>query len=101
MEERRRREEQIQLIQQEKEWINHERDYIGEHKKRIEQSDRDLNNARYNLEIREQKLLEVEPFLPMARQLRDMSLGFDEMIPWVAAIQEKSVLEKIDVKTMK
>jgi hypothetical protein len=37
-----------------------------------------LNNARYNLEIREQKLLEVEPFLPMVRTLLDM--GFDEMV---------------------
>jgi hypothetical protein len=39
-----------------------------------------LNIARYNLEIREQKLLDVEPFLPMARTLRDMSLGFDEIV---------------------
>jgi hypothetical protein len=83
----------------EKEWINQQRYNIGEHKKQIEQSNRDLDNARYNLEIREQRLLEVEPFLPMAKQLRDMSLGFEEMIPWVAAIQEKAVLEKIDIKT--
>ncbi|MGA9151629.1 MAG: carboxymuconolactone decarboxylase family protein [Candidatus Nitrosopolaris sp.] len=90
LDERRRREEQILLMKQEKEWINQQR-------YNIEQSKRDLDNIRYDLEIREQRALEIEPFLPMARQLRGMSLGFDELLPWVSAIQEKSVLEKISV----
>jgi hypothetical protein len=86
MEERRQRSEELALIEHET-------------RKQIEQSKHNLDSASYSLEIREQKLLEVEPFLAMARQLRDMSLGFEELIPWVASVQEKSTLEKIDLKS--
>jgi hypothetical protein len=99
IEERRQRSEELALIEHEKRALDEQRYSIEEYTKQIEQSKHNLDSASYNLEIREQKLLEVEPFLAMARQLRDMSLGFEELIPWVASIQEKSTLEKIDLKS--
>src|SRR5262249_49026344 len=37
--------------------------------------------------------------IPIARQLQELSLGFDDIIPWIEMIREKAHIENIDLKT--
>jgi hypothetical protein len=45
-----------------------------------------------------EKLNEIEPLLPSVRELQSAGITFDIIIPYVMVINEKSVLENVDLK---
>jgi len=51
------------------------------------------------LEIREIKLLEAEPLIPIARQLQDLGTDINQFLPWVQTIHEKAQAENIPTLT--
>src|SRR5215831_12076715 len=62
----------------------------------------EIDQARNDLDIRESKILQVEPFLPLARQIQDLSLTVADIIPcfsWIEMIKEKAAVGRIDHKT--
>jgi hypothetical protein len=52
-----------------------------------------------NLNDRENRVFEVEPFLVMAKQLQNLGIGMEEAFHWFEIIREKAEAEKIDDKT--
>jgi hypothetical protein len=48
---------------------------------------------------REIKLHEVEPLLPLAKQLQDIGIGFETALPWIETIHECAEAEKLDLRT--
>ena len=51
------------------------------------------------MEIREIKLLEAEPLIPIARQLQDLGTDITQFLPWVETIHEKAKTDRIDLRT--
>src|SRR5215831_15708772 len=45
------------------------------------------------------QLLELEPFLPLARQLLEMKLALEDALPWIETIREKAEAENVDTRT--
>ena len=71
---------------------------IEQKKKELEQQRMQGERARYDLEIREIKLLEAEPVTPIARQLQQMGTDINQFSPWVETIHEKAQTEKTDLR---
>src|SRR5262249_48090768 len=72
---------------------------LAEDKKYVEDWRKRIDQTINHLDAREIKILQVEPLLPIARQLQELSLGFDDIIPWIEMIREKAHIENIDLKT--
>jgi hypothetical protein len=72
---------------------------IEQKKKDLEQQRMQVDRARYGLEIREIKLLEAEPLIPIARQLQDLGTDINQFLPWVETIHEKAQAENIPTLT--
>jgi prefoldin subunit 5 len=84
-EDKRERQQQLQLIQQQRQQIA-----------QIKQS---IDEQKYGLEAREAKLAEVKPLVPSSKQLQSAGITFDLLVPYMMAINEKSALENVDLKT--
>jgi hypothetical protein len=72
---------------------------IEQKKRELEQQRIQLDRARYDLEIREIRLLEAEPLIPIARQLQDLGTDITQFLPWVETIHEKAQAENIPTLT--
>ena len=72
---------------------------IEQKEKDLEQQRMQVDRARYDLEIREIKLLEAEPLIPIARQLQDLGTDINQFLPWVETIHEKAQAENIPTLT--
>src|SRR5215469_6500281 len=79
--------------------IQQDKEILARREKYLEVAKKEIDQARNDLDIREIKILQVEPLLPLARQLQELSLGFDDIIPWIEMIREKAHIENIDLKT--
>src|SRR5215471_6053063 len=79
--------------------IQQDKEILARRKKYLEDAKKEIDQARNDLDVREIKILQVEPLLPIARQLQELSLGFDDIIPWIEMIREKAHIENIDLKT--
>ena len=89
-------------IEQDKAQRRHELAIIERRQRYLEIVKQEIDQARNDLDIRESKILQVEPFLPLARQIQDLSLTVDDIIPcfsWIEMIKEKAAVESIDLKT--
>jgi len=53
----------------------------------------------YDLTARESRILESEPFLPLARQLQEMKLALEDALPWIETIREEAEAENVDIRT--
>jgi len=45
-----------------------------------------------------ERVIEFDPLLPVAKQLGDLSLSFDQILPWIDTVHEKSEAEKMDTR---
>ena len=72
---------------------------MARREKYLEDAKKEIDQARNDLDVRETRILQVEPLLPIAKQLQELSLGFDDIIPWIEMIREKAHIENIDLKT--
>jgi hypothetical protein len=89
----------LREIRHAKQQRRHELLLIDRRRKKLEQWKKWIDREKYELAIREARVLDVEPFLPVARRLQDLSIGLDEAIPWIETIQEVAQNEKIDSRT--
>jgi hypothetical protein len=85
LDEREQRQNELRLIQ-------HKRYELNQEMQSIEQQ-------RHDLEVRENRLQEVEPLIPSVKQLQSMGITFDLMFPYIETINEKAVTENLDLKT--
>ena len=92
MDERRQRQEELMLIEQKKKELD-------EQKQNITQMTYNIDERRHDLEIRENRLLELEPLIPCVKQLQNIGITFDLIIPYMETLNEKAVAENIDLKT--
>ena len=89
-------------IEKDKAQRRHELAVIEQRQRYLEIAKQEIDQARNDLDMRESKILQVEPFLPLARQIQDLSLTVDDIIPcfsWIEMIKEKAAVERIDLKT--
>jgi hypothetical protein len=92
MDERRRREKQIRLMDQNRQELEVEKRNIAQLMYNIDQQKR-------TLEARETKLFEVEDLIPSAKYLKDIGISFDQALVWIDCIREKAEIERIDLRT--
>ena len=81
--------------------IQQDKEILARREKYLEDAKKEIDQARNDLDVREIKILQVEPLLPLARQLQELSLGFDDIIPWIEMIREKAHIENIDLKNIR
>jgi hypothetical protein len=93
MDERRRREEQIRLMDQKRQELEVEKRSAGA------QLMYNLDQQKKALEARETKLFEVEDLIPSAKYLKDIGISFDQALVWIDCIREKVEIERIDLRT--
>ena len=89
----------LREIRHAKQQRRHELLLIDRRRRKLEEWKKWIDQEKNELAIREARVLEVEPFLPVARWLQDLSIGLDEAIPWIETIQEVAQNEKIDSRT--
>jgi len=82
LEDRKQRQLDLSLLEQKKQ-------ELGQQKRLIDQVQREL-------EARENKLIEFEPLIPSVKQLLDMGVTFNLILPYIETISEKAVSENID-----
>jgi hypothetical protein len=58
-----------------------------------------IDQRNHDLEVRENKLLEIEPFIPLARQLQAMKIDITNFLPWVESVHEYAVTRDTDLTT--
>lgn len=92
MDEKRRRQEELQLIQQQRQELNIERQQIAHVRSNIDQQTGEL-------QIREAKLIRYESLIPSVQELQNCGIEFGTILPYITAINQKAVLESIDLKT--
>ena len=92
MDERRRREKQIRLMDQTRQELEVE-------KRNIAQLMYNIDQQKKALEARETKLFEVEDLIPSAKYLKDIGISFDQALVWIDCIREKAEIERIDLRT--
>jgi hypothetical protein len=71
---------------------------LEQKKKELEQQRIQVDRARYDLQIREIKLLDAEPLILVARQLQDLGADINQFLPWVETIHEKAQAENIPIE---
>jgi len=79
--------------------IKKQRRELEQNKKELELRKMQVDRARYDLEIREIKLLEAEPLIPIARQLQDLGTDINQFLPWVETLHEKALAENLPTLT--
>src|SRR5215831_7003092 len=90
--ERRRRQAEILLIEQQRQELNIERQQIAQIRSIIDQQ-------KYDLEVRQNKMIEYQSLIPSARELRNCGITLELILPYLSAINEKALAEVIDLKT--
>ena len=92
MSERRTRQEELLLIEQQRQELNIERQQIAQIRSIID-------HQKYDLEVRQNKMIEYESLIPSARELRNCGITLELILPYLSVINEKAVAENIDIKT--
>jgi hypothetical protein len=57
------------------------------------------HEARFNLEAREAKIVEVQDILPSAKKLKDLGMDLHQALVFINIIQQKAEEERIDLKS--
>lgn len=65
----------------------------------LDQEKRSIDQAKHDLEIRENRLIELEPLIPSAATLQGYGITLELIFPYMETINENAVAENIDLKT--
>lgn len=95
MNDKKERQQEFQLLEQERQRLNEEREEFEIEKHNLGQM---IEQRENNLKTREDKLKEAAPLLPSVRELQSAGITFNTLIPYIMAINEKSALDGIDLK---
>jgi hypothetical protein len=72
---------------------------IDRRKSRLEEWRKRLEQRESNLKDRETRILEVEPFLALAKKFHSMKLTLGEALLWIGTINEVAQIQKSDTKS--
>ncbi len=92
----------MKQIEQEKALRRNEWAKIEQRQRYLEIAKQEIDEARNDLDLREAKLLPFEASLPIARQLQELSLTFEDILlcfSYIEMIKEKAATENVDLKT--
>lgn len=78
--------------------MEQQRQELQEEKQQIMEIRQSIEQQNYNLEIRENRLVELEPLIPSVKQLQGYGVTFDLILPYIETIHEKAE-KNIDLKT--
>lgn len=92
MEEKEEKRKTLQLIEQKTHELNQEKQNLAQIRYSIDQWNNDLK-------ARESKLIELEPFIPLAKQLQAMKIDIPNFLPWVESVHEYAVTRNMDLTT--
>ena len=95
MNDKKERQQEFQLLEQERQRLNEEREEFEIEKHNLGQV---IEQRENNLKTREEKVKEAAPLLPSVRELQSAGITFNTLIPYIMAINEKSALDGIDLK---
>src|SRR5215831_17250902 len=86
----------LKTIFQEKRERQLELSLIEQEKRKLDQQKRQIEKTQHDLEIKESKFVKYEPLIPSVKELMDMGITFDLILPYIETIREKAVLENMD-----
>ncbi|MGA9150554.1 MAG: hypothetical protein WBZ36_08250 [Candidatus Nitrosopolaris sp.] len=86
-------------MKKEKDQRRHELLLLDRRKGKLEEWRKRLDQREQELRVRENRVFEVEPLIPVAHQLQNLRMGIEEVLPWIETIHERVEAEKIDHKT--
>src|SRR5215469_9238841 len=89
----------LKQTRKEKDERRHELLMIDRRKQKLSEWKKRLEQMQYDLTVRESRIIESEPFLPLARQLQEMKLALQDALPWIETIREKAEAENVDTRT--
>jgi hypothetical protein len=89
----------LRQIRREKDQRRHELLVIDRRKQKLSEWKKRLEQMQYDLTARESRILESEPFLPLARQLQEMKLALEDALPWIETINEVAQIQTMDIKS--
>ena len=92
MNDKRERQQEFQLLEQQRDELQIERHNLNQVSQNIDQRENDLR-------MREAKIKEAESLLPSVRELQRMDVTFQIILPYIMAINEKAMAENIDLTT--
>jgi hypothetical protein len=92
LEEREERRKELLLIEQKRQELLLVEQQIAQIRHSIDQRNHDL-------EIRENKLIELAPTIPLARQLQEMKIDITNFLPWAETVHEYAVTQNTDLTT--
>jgi hypothetical protein len=88
----------LKQIRREKDQRRHELLVIDRRKQKLSEWKKRLEQMQYDLTTREVRILESEPFLPLARQLQEMKLALEDALPWIETVKELAQMQNMDIK---
>src|SRR5262249_44173634 len=89
----------MQTIRKEKDQRHHELLLLDRRKQKLSEWKKQLEQMQYDLTVRESRILESEPCLPLARQLQEMKLSLEDALPWIETINEIAQIRNMDIKS--
>ena len=89
----------LSQIRKEKDQRRHELLLIDRRKSKLEEWRKRLEQTESNLKDRESRLFEAEPFLAVAKTLKNLGIGMEEALPWIETIRETAEAENVDIRT--
>jgi hypothetical protein len=91
MDEKRQRQRDLLIIQQEREELEVQKQQIAQFRYNIERQ-------KTELDAREDKLVDILPLVPSCRELQAYGITFDLILPYLSFCHEKSVLQNMNMK---
>lgn len=88
----------LNQIREEKLNMKHEERMDERRKQKLNEWQRRLEQRESNLNDREARNLEIQPYLPVAKKLQEMKLTLNDIGPWVQMIEEVAQTQKITIE---
>jgi predicted RNase H-like nuclease (RuvC/YqgF family) len=89
----------LNQIGKEKYQRRHELLLIDRRKSKLEEWRKRLEQMQYDLTTREDRILESEPYLSLAKKLQEMKLSLEDALPWIETINEVAQMQNMDIKS--
>ncbi|MGA9149118.1 MAG: hypothetical protein WBZ36_00965, partial [Candidatus Nitrosopolaris sp.] len=88
----------LNQIMEEKLNMKHEERMDERRKQKLSEWQRRLEERESNLNDREARILEAEPYLPVVKKLQEMKLALEHALPWIEAMKEVSQTQNLNLR---
>jgi hypothetical protein len=73
-----------------------QRQELEKQRQELEEEKQQIAQQKYDLDVRENRLVELEPLIPSVKQLQGYGISFELILPYMETLNEKAVAENID-----